>query len=152
MTTAYDVPADMLISRLSVYIRENLKEISPPVWAGHVKTGAHVERVPQRDDWWYVRTASILRKLYMKGGPVGVQRLRKVYGGRERQGNFPAHHSLAGGSIIRVSLQQLEKTGLVDKVNKQGRVLSKKGQSLIDAMSTQLKKELDRDKPELKNY
>jgi len=151
MTTAYDVPADVLINRLSGYIKENVKEVSMPEWAKHVKTGAHVERVPQQDDWWYVRTASLLRKLYMQG-PVGVQRLRKVYGGRERQGNFPAHHGLAGGSIIRESLQQLDKAGLTQKVEKQGRVLSNKGRSLLDAMSTQLKKELERERPELKNY
>ncbi|MCX6657000.1 MAG: 30S ribosomal protein S19e [Candidatus Bathyarchaeota archaeon] len=151
MTTAYDVPADVLIGKLSGYIKENIKEVTAPEWAAHVKTGSHVERVPQVPDWWYVRTASLLRKLYMNG-PVGVQRLRKEYGGRKRKGDAPAHHRKAGGSIIRTSLQQLEKAGLVDKVDKSGRVVSKKGRSLLDAMSTQIKKDLDREKPELKAY
>jgi len=151
MTTAYDVPADVLIDKLSGYIKENIKEVTGPEWAAHVKTGSHVERVPQVPDWWYVRTASLLRKLYMDG-PVGVQRLRKEYGGRKRKGNAPAHHRKAGGSIIRTSLQQLEKAGLVDKIDKSGRVVSKKGRSLLDAMSTQIKKDLDREKPELKAY
>nr|MBC8462842.1 40S ribosomal protein S19 [Candidatus Bathyarchaeota archaeon] len=79
MTTAYDVPADVLINRLSGYMKENIREIQPADWAGYVKTGSHVERVPQNPDWWYVRSASVLRKLYMKG-PVGVSRLRKEYG------------------------------------------------------------------------
>ena len=149
MTTAYDVPADVLIGKLSSYIKENIKEVIPPEWAAHVKTGSHVERVPQVPDWWYVRTASILRKLYLSG-PVGVQRLRGEYGGRKRKGDAPAHHRKAGGSIIRASLQQLEKAGLVDKVDKSGRVLSKKGRSLLDAMSTQIKKDLDRERPEIK--
>ncbi len=152
MTTAYDVPADVLIGKLSAYIKENIKEVTPPEWVAHVKTGAHVERVPQVADFWYVRTASILRKLYMSGEAVGVQRLRKEYGGRKRVGNSPAHHAKAGGSIIRASLQQLEKAGLVDKVDKSGRVVSKKGRSLLDAMSTQIKKDLDRVNPELKAY
>jgi small subunit ribosomal protein S19e len=151
MTTAYDVPADVLIGKLSGYIKENIKEVTAPEWAAHVKTGSHVERVPQVPDWWYVRTASLLRKLYMNG-PVGVQRLRKEYGGRKRKGDAPAHHRKAGGSIIRTSLQQLEKAGLVDKIEKSGRVVSKKGRSLLDAMSTQIKKDLDREKPELKAY
>jgi small subunit ribosomal protein S19e len=149
MTTAYDVPAEVLIGKLSSYIKENIKEVTPPEWAAHVKTGSHVERVPQVPDWWYVRTASILRKLYMNG-PVGVQRLRGEYGGRKRVGNSPGHHAKAGGSIIRMSLQQLEKAGLVDKVDKSGRVVSKKGRSLLDAMSTQIKKDLDRERPEIK--
>ncbi len=152
MTTAYDVPADVLIGKLSSYIKENIKEINPPEWVAHVKTGAHVERVPQVPDFWYVRTASILRKLYMSGEPVGVQRLRKEYGGRKRRGDHPGHHAKAGGSIIRESLQQLEKAGLVDKVEKSGRIVSKKGRSLLDAMSTQIKKDLEREKPELKAY
>ncbi len=152
MTTAYDVPADVLIGKLSSYIKENIKEITPPEWVAHVKTGAHVERVPQVQDFWYVRTASILRKLYMSGEPVGVQRLRKEYGGRKRRGDHPGHHAKAGGSIIRESLQQLEKAGLVDKVEKSGRIVSKKGRSLLDAMSTQIKKDLEREKPELKAY
>jgi len=151
MTTAYDVPADVLISKLSGYIKENVKEVTPPEWAAYVKTGSHVERMPQVPDWWYFRTASLLRKLYMNG-PVGVQRLRKEYGGRKRKGNAPAHHRKAGGSIIRISLQQLEKAGFVDKVEKSGRVVSKKGRSLLDAMSTQIKKDLEREKPELKAY
>ena len=151
MTTAYDVPADVLISKLSGYIKENDKEVTPPEWAAYVKTGSHVERMPQVPDWWYFRTASLLRKLYMNG-PVGVQRLRKEYGGRKRKGNSPAHHRKAGGSIIRISLQQLEKAGFVDKVEKSGRVVSKKGRSLLDAMSTQIKKDLEREKPELKAY
>ncbi len=151
MTTTYDVPANVLIGKLSGYIKENIKEIAPPEWANHVKTGSHVERVPQLDDWWYVRSASLLRKLYIHG-PVGVQRLRKEYGGRKRKGNFPTHHEKAGGSIIRTCLQQLEKAGLVDKVDKEGRIVSKKGRSLLDAMSTQIKNDLDRERPELKIY
>ena len=151
MTTTYDVPAEVLIGKLSGYIKENIKELVPPDWANHVKTGSHVERVPQMDDWWYVRSASLLRKLYLHG-PVGVQRLRKEYGGRKRKGNFPAHHQKAGGSIIRTCLQQLEVAGLVDKVDKEGRRISKKGRSLLDAMSTQIKNDLDRERPELKIY
>ncbi|MDW8034100.1 MAG: 40S ribosomal protein S19, partial [Nitrososphaerota archaeon] len=73
------VPADKLIERLAEYLRENVKEVSMPEWAMFVKTGPHRQRPPDRLDWWYLRAASILRKLYLKG-PMGVSRLRKVYG------------------------------------------------------------------------
>ncbi len=151
MTTAYDVPADVLIDRLSEYLKENMREIQPPEWAGYVKTGSHVERVPQSPDWWYVRSASMLRKLYMNG-PVGVSRLRKDYGGRKRRGVRPAHFAKAGGNIIRTILQQLEQAGLAQKDGIKGRAVSGKGRSLLDAMSTQLKRDLDRERPELQNY
>ena len=151
MTTAYDVSADVLINRLSGYMKENIREIQPADWAGFVKTGSHVERMPQNPDWWYVRSASVLRKLYMNG-PVGVSRLRKEYGGRKRRGVRPAHFAKAGGNILRSILQQLEKAGLAQKDGTKGRVVSGKGRSLLDAMSTQIKRDLDRENPELQNY
>ena len=151
MTTAYDVPADVLINRLSGYMKENIREIKPADWAGYVKTGSHVERVPQNPDWWYVRSASVLRKLYMNG-PVGVSRLRKEYGGRKRRGVRPAHFAKAGGNILRSILQQLEQAGLAQKDGSKGRVVSGKGRSLLDAMSTQIKRDLDRENPKLQNY
>ncbi len=151
MTTAYDVPADVLINRLSGYMKENIREIQPADWAGYVKTGSHVERTPQNPDWWYVRSASVLRKLYMKG-PVGVSRLRKEYGGRKRRGVRPAHFAKAGGNILRSILQQLEQAGLAQKDGTKGRVVSGKGRSLLDAMSTQIKRDLDRLNPELQTY
>lgn len=151
MTTAYDVPADVLIQRLSMYIKENIKEIQPPEWSGYVKTGSHAERVPQNPDWWYVRSASLLRKLYTKG-PIGVSKLRKEYGGRKRRGMKPSHFRKAGGNIIRTSLQQLEQAGLVQKNSNQGRIVTGKGRSLLDAMATQIKRELDRERPELRPY
>ena len=151
MTTAYDVPADVLIDRLSGYLKENIREIQPPEWAGYVKTGTQAERVPQNPDWWYVRSASILRKIYMNG-PVGVSRLRKEYGGRKRRGVRPAHFAKAGGNIIRTVLQQLEQAGLSQKDGIKGRVVSGKGRSLLDAMSTQIKRDLDRERPELQHY
>jgi small subunit ribosomal protein S19e len=151
MTTAYDVPADVLIDRLSGYLKENIREIQPPEWSGYVKTGSQAERVPQNPDWWYVRSASILRKIYMNG-PVGVSRLRKEYGGRKRRGVRPAHFAKAGGNIIRTVLQQLEQAGLSQKDGIKGRVVSGKGRSLLDAMSTQIKRDLDRERPELQHY
>lgn len=151
MTTAYDIPADVLIDKLSGYLKENIREIQPPEWVDYVKTGSHAERVPQNPNWWYVRTASMLRKLYMKG-PVGVSRLRKDYGGRKRRGVRPAHFAKAGGNIIRTILKQLEQAGLAQKEGIKGRTVSAKGRSLLDAMSTQIKRDLDREHPELQPY
>ena len=151
MTTAYDVPANVLISRLSDYMKGNIKEVTPPEWAPYVKTGSHVERAPLDPDWWYVRSASMMRKLYTKG-PIGVSHLRKEYGGRKRMGVRPAHFKRAGGNILRTLLQQLEQAGLVVKASTRGRVVSPKGKSLLDAMSGQIKREMDRDNPDLKKY
>jgi small subunit ribosomal protein S19e len=151
LTTVYDVPADILIERLARYLKENVKEVRSPEWAAYVKTGSHVERAPHNPDWWYIRAASILRKLYIKG-PIGISRLRKEYGGRKRRGAKPAHFRKAGGSIIRHILQQLEEAGLAEREGNRGRVLTPKGRSLLDAMAARIKRDLEREMPELKVY
>jgi ribosomal protein S19E (S16A) len=46
----------------------------------------------------------------------------------------------------------LEAAGLVEKDENKGRVVSGKGRSLLDAMSDQIKREMDREDPEFKKY
>jgi len=156
MPTPYDVPADLLIERLAKYLKREVEEVRPPEWAIFVKTGSHAQRPPQDPDWWYVRCASLLRKLYLHG-PIGVERLRSMYGGRKDRGHRPEHHRKAGGSIIRKALQQLEAAGLVQKVMNAkghviGRALTPKGRSLLDRIATEVKRELEKVMPELKKY
>ena len=80
MANIYDVPQDELTEKAAEELKK-IPEIKPPEWAKFVKTGAAKERAPMRKDWWYTRTASVLKKLYMQG-PVGVSKLRKKYGSK----------------------------------------------------------------------
>ncbi|MEM3546099.1 MAG: 30S ribosomal protein S19e [Candidatus Bathyarchaeia archaeon] len=139
MVTVYDVPADVLIKRLAEELKENFPEVIPPPWAMFVKTGCFKERVPVDSDWWYVRAASILRKLYIKG-PLGVSRLATEYGGRKRGRRRPPHFRKAGRNHIRKILQQLEKSGLVHKVDRKGRHLTSKAVSFLDSLATDIVK------------
>merc|ERR1712136_677231 len=43
-----------------------------PVWVDLIKTGVHKELSPYNPDWYYIRCASTLRHLYIRGG-VGVK-------------------------------------------------------------------------------
>ena len=150
MVTARDVPADRLIARLAARLK-NIEQLKPPDWAAFVKTGVFKEKPPSDPDWWYVRAASLLRKLYLADGPVGVGTLRTVYGGRKRNGVAPAHFAKGSGSILRRMLQQLEQAGLV-KMTGRGRVLSPKGRSLIDQVAKEIASELAKENPELAKY
>lgn len=145
MTTVYDVPADLLINQVSKQLKEE-KEIKPPEWADFVKTGVNKERRPENSDWWYVRCASILRRVYIDG-PTGINSLRTSYGGKKDRGSSPEKFKKGSGSIIRVSLHQLEKAGLVEKVES-GRIITAKGKSFLDKASNAVKKEV----PELAQY
>ena len=151
LTTPYDVPASQFIEKLAKYLRENVDEVQPPAWASMAKTGTHVEKQPQNPLWWYVRSASILRKVYVHG-PVGLEKLRADYGGRKDFGTKPEHAVKAGGSIIRKALQQLEAAGLIQKAGSQGRVMAPKGRKLLQEVAEDLQKELVKTVPELKKY
>ena len=151
MPTPYDVPASMLIEKLAEYLKNNVDSIKPPEWAPFVKTGVHKERPPENPDWWYVRCASLLRKIYVKG-PIGIQRLRSEYGGRKDPGVKPEHSRKGSGAIIRNALQQLEAANLVKTVNGKGRMITSEGRKLLDLLSTEIKRELEKEIPELKMY
>ena len=114
---------------------KKIPEIKAPEWSFFVKSGLSKQRVPESQDFWYIRTASILRQLYLNG-VVGVERLRTRYGGRKNRGARPAKFKRASGKMIRLMLQQSEKAGLVEKVkDKQfGRRLTQKGRDFLDAI------------------
>lgn len=141
MPTPFDVPADLLINGLAKYLKENVGDVGPPTWSLTAKTGSHHERPPQQADWWYLRSASLLRKLYVHG-PLGIQRLRVEYGGRKRVGERIEHSRKGGGSSIREPLQQLEKAGLVTKEEKKGRKLTREGVNLLNRISAEVQKEV----------
>ncbi|MDK6028521.1 30S ribosomal protein S19e [Ignisphaera sp. 4213-co] len=151
MVTVRDVPADMLIKRLAEYLKSNVPMVKPPQWALFSKTGSHRERVPDNADWWYVRAAAILRKLYLAEEPLGIETFRTIFGGLKRRGSAPPHFRKCGGSNIRKILQQLEKAGLVKKTER-GRVISDEGRKLLDRMALEIFKDLLRTSPELSKY
>ncbi len=112
---------------------EKVPEMKPPAWAQFVKTGVSRERPPTQKNWWYIRSASILRKMYLEPA-VGVNRLRKVYGGRKNRGHPPEHRYQASGSIIRKAVQQLEAAGYLKSEKKGGvtkRFITEKGRELF---------------------
>ena len=143
MATKHDVPHNVLIEKVAEELK-NVEAIQPPAWAKFVKTGSFKERVPQNPDWWYMRAASVLRKLSLKG-PIGVSKLRVNYGGRKNRGVRPEQFRKASGNIIRKVLQQLEKAGLAQQktVGKHyGRVATAKGHSVLDKTAHALAKVL----------
>jgi len=151
MPTPYDVPSSQLIAKLAKHLKGNVDSVKPPSWAPYAKTGTHVQRVPDDPDWWYVRAASLLRKVYLKG-PIGLEHLKSDYGGRKDRGFRPEHTKKGGGAIVRNALKQLEEAGLVSTVKAKGRVVTPEGRKTLDLLSAEVKKELEKANPELKKY
>lgn len=149
MAKVYDVPANNMILRFADQLKKD-KKIEAPSWSLFVKTGCHVEKIPQNKDWWYLRCASLLRKIYTHG-PFGVSDLRREYGGKKQIGYSLGHHKRAGGAIIRRALQQLENGGYIVKKGK-GRYISDEGMKRMDRVATEIYKEIVSSIPELNRY
>ena len=149
MAKVYDVPADILINRLSEILKK--EDIPAPDWASFVKTGTHADKPPQNSEWWYVRCASILRKIYLHS-PASIKELRSMYGGGKPVGYGTAHHRDASGAIIRNAVHALEKLGYIEKVEKKGRVLTKQGTKKLDGLATEILKEKITTEPHLSIY
>ena len=133
----YVVQPEKLITVLAEKLKE-FPDISPPKGSEFWKTAAFKELAPvDLENFWYIRCASLLRKV-KKFGPIGVNKLRKFYGGRNRKGSGLHHSSRGSGKIIRVALQQLEKAKLIEVKEKKGRVVSSEGTSLLERTAYQL--------------
>jgi small subunit ribosomal protein S19e len=137
MVSVKDVPGQALVYEAAREL-EKINEIKPPAWATYAKTGVHKERPPSQKNWWYIRSASVMRKLYL-GNKVGVSKLRKAYGGRKNLGHRPEHKRPASGAVIRKVLQQLEAAGFVKTEKGQGRLITPKGQSFLNRVVKGLK-------------
>jgi small subunit ribosomal protein S19e len=135
MTTVYDVPADHLIRKVAEELKKR-QEIKPPAWAAFAKTGVHKEMPPEDPDWWFIRAAAVLRRVYVDG-PLGVERMRSFYGGNKNRGSRPNAFRKGSGSILRKALQQLEAAGLIAH-DKTGRRVSPAGMAFLDNLSQEV--------------
>lgn len=150
MTTAYEVPSKDLIDALTKKL-QNEKAIVPPVWSTFARTGVHTEKPPVRKDWWFVRSASVLRKIYINNG-IGVEHLRNEYGGFRDRGSKPNRAKSGSGAIVRAIVRQLETAGYVTAIKGKGRVLTPKGRAFMDNTSHELMQSLIAINPDLKKY
>ncbi len=131
-----DLPPGKIIEKTAEALKK-IPEIKAPEWSNFVKTGRSKERPPANEDWWYARSASVMKKI-SKYGPIGVNKLKKKYGSKKNRGHKPGKRFDASGNIIRKILQQLEKAGFIEPASKgvhKGRILTNKGKSFLDKSS-----------------
>jgi len=128
-----DVPAKAFITAYAEHLK-NSDKFELPVWADLVKTSVAKELAPYGDDWYYIRAASIARKVYLRPG-VGVGQLRKWYGGNYRRGTRTEHFRKANAGIIRSVLLQLEEMKVTEKTESGGRQMTRVGQQDLDRIA-----------------
>lgn len=140
MTIIYKISAQEFNLKLAEALKQ-FPEIEMPEWAMFVKSGPAKERPIDDEDFWYKRTASILRQI-VKKKIVGVNKLRTKYGSKKNRGMRPEKFKKAGGKIIRTILQQTDKAGLTEiaksvknvRSRKPGRKLTEKGIKLLEGL------------------
>eukprot|EP00913_Durusdinium_trenchii_P034498 g32274.t1 len=141
IVTVKDVEPEKFISAFSQHLKRQGR-FELPKWADVVKTSKARELPPSDPDWLYVRTASMVRKIYIRKG-MGVGAFRKVYGSQQRRGTCTNVFTKSSGKIARYILQQLEEMGLVEQDEEGGRMITKDRAS-FDALTTRLNKHWNR--------
>jgi len=131
--TVRDVPADKFIDAYSRFLKRSGR-VTVPKWAELVKTGFAKELAPTNPDWFYIRVASVARKLYLSAG-IGVEEFRRIYGAKKNRGSKPGHRTLGSGAVVRAALKQLEKLAVIEKDPKGGRRITVTGQRDLDRIS-----------------
>jgi len=136
----YELDAQEYNLKLAEALKQ-IPEFKQPEWAEYVKSGPAKERPIEDSDFWYKRTASMLRQIYKKGS-VGVNRLRTKYGSKKNRGFKPEEFRRASGKIIRVILQQSDKAGFTEiqkpvrgvRSKRPGRILTDKGKKFLESI------------------
>jgi small subunit ribosomal protein S19e len=150
MTTANDVPAHELIQHLAKKF-EKEETIKMPEQNKYAKTSVAAENIPDNPDWWYIRCASIFRKIYMHNG-IGIAELKEEYSGKRRRGSKPPKARAGSGTIVRRCVQQLEQAGFVTQIKGKGRIITPKGQKFMDNNAYDVKSKIVSSYPGLEKY
>lgn len=140
MNPVYELSAQEYNLKLAEALKK-IPEFEQPEWSKFIKSGPAKERPIEDPDFWYKRSASILRQIYKKK-IVGVNRLRTKYGSKKNRGSRPERFKKSGGKIIRTILQQADKAGFTEiakpvkgvRKRKPGRQLTEKGKKFLEGI------------------
>lgn len=134
--TVKDVDQEKIVQGVALFLKKSGK-LKVPDNMDIVKTSKAKELSPSSPDWFYVRCASILRRMY-HSSPIGVGGVKKIYGGRHRKGTKPSRFCRADGAVARRALQALEHIKLIEKHADGGRKLTAQGQRDLDRIASQI--------------
>ncbi|KAF0852993.1 40S small subunit ribosomal protein eS19 (rpS19) [Andalucia godoyi] len=136
--TVKDVDAQKFIAAYAAHLKKSGK-LEVPKWADLVKTATQKQHGPYDADWFFVRCASIARRIYLQPG-LGIKSLNAKYGGAEKIGFHPNRFHAASGSVNRAAIHALEKLKVIEKHGVAGRKVSRDGQKDVDRIAVQIAK------------
>ena len=127
-----DVDANEWIEAFAQHLKAQGK-LEMPEFVDYAKTGISRILPPSNPDWFYIKSAAVLRRIYIRPF-TGIGGLKKVFGSTWGQSR-PLHFKKASGSVIRKSLQGLEGLNLIAKSDDEGRVITKSGRRDCDRIA-----------------
>ena len=146
MTTFYDIPSELLIPALAERMAAT-DGIDTPDWAGFVKTAVSRERPPSQENWWFLRSAALLRKV-AREGPIGVTHLSQAYGGSKDNGAMP---NTPAGLVEKVPTKTVEtEEGEVQLYA--GRRITSTGQKMLNEIAHDCRDAANEQFPGLDKY
>merc|ERR1711977_477880 len=117
--TVKDVPADEFIKACADFLKRQPK-FDVPKYHDIVKTGVFKELSPYDEDWFYIRAASVARKVYI---------------GANKRGTRTSKFTTASGAILRKAMHELEKLELMEHCSDGGRAITSKGRAEMDRIA-----------------
>eukprot|EP01108_Squamamoeba_japonica_P002673 TRINITY_DN22_c0_g1_i1.p2 TRINITY_DN22_c0_g1~~TRINITY_DN22_c0_g1_i1.p2 ORF type:complete len:158 (+),score=63.98 TRINITY_DN22_c0_g1_i1:127-600(+) len=136
--TVKDIDPQEFVIALAKYLKRSGK-IRVPKYAEYAKTGHYKTMPPNDPDWFFIRTAALARRVYMRGG-VGVGWLSRAIGTAASAHRTPRHRVKAAHGNIRHALQALETLGMVQKDKEGGRSITSAGRRDLDRIAVRLAK------------
>eukprot|EP01083_Nonionella_stella_P127114 385022_1 len=127
-----DVNPGQWITAFAAHLKQQ-GSMDVPECVDYAKTGISRILPPQNPDWYYVRAAAVLRRVYLRPF-TGIGGLSKVFGstwGLSR----PLHFRTAATGILRKVLHSLEKLNLLAKSEDGGRVITKSARRDCDRIA-----------------
>jgi small subunit ribosomal protein S19e len=135
--TLRDVPANKWVKTMAAHLKQEGKLVVPKI-TELVKTSHGRERAPQNDDWFYIRCAAVLRRVYLRPG-TGCGGLGKAFANKKNNGSAPEHTVKASRGALQWACQALQKINLVKPGKIKGRVITKEGRKKVDSVAFNVK-------------
>ena len=132
--TIKDVKTFRWIKVMANHLKQEGK-LFVPNCAEFIKTSHGRERAPQNPDWYYMRAAAVLRRIYIRPG-VGLGGLAKKFANKKNRGSQPEITTKAAKGPLHWACKSLEGLKLVGKGKESGRVLTSAGRKRCDTIAS----------------
>ena len=135
--TLRDVSGAKWVKAMAAHLKQSGKLFVPNCTELMKQSHAN-ERAPQNPDWFFLRCAAVLRRVYVRPG-TGYGGLSKAFGLKKNNGSRPEKPIKASRGLLHWACRSLEGLKLLQKGKESGRVLTREGRRKCDAIAFNVK-------------